>query len=94
VLTAAHQREVAWFDLEAVVPPKGFADGVEDRRGYLDDALAVRTHQMVVVTLLDEVVHSRPVPEPDGIDDAQPLELVEKPVHRGFGDVGVTLLHG
>ncbi len=91
--TPTGEREVAGLDLEREVAHHRLPQVVENPLRYFGDPAAVVADEVMVVGVLGEVVHSRTMSEPYMIDDPQPLEFVEEPVHRRLRDLRLLLLY-
>jgi hypothetical protein len=89
LVTAAGHREVALLELEGEVGAEPAAKRREGSIRDLDDVPTAFADE-VVMGVVDEVVHGRPVPEVDVVDDAETLELVEEAVDGGFVHVGLA----
>lgn len=84
---------MARVDLEAVLGANPTAEAAERLLGNLDHNPTPPADQMVV-RVVGEVVHGRTVAEVDVVDDTEPFEVLQEPVHRGLVDVGLAGLDG
>ena len=66
---------------------------IENLLRHLGHLAAIVADEVMVFGVLSEVVNGRAVAEPDMIHNAEPLEFVEKAVHRRLCDFGLILLH-
>ena len=80
VAAAAGEGEVEILGLEAMSVGEARQERLNVGERYVDRLAAVLTDQVVVRSLVDEVVDAGPMAEVDVAQIAEPLQHVERPV--------------
>lgn len=83
---------MAGLEFEPEVAQQPSSQLVEGLRRHLEHGGTVAAHE-VLVSVVDEVVHGRPVSEMGMVDDTELLEVIEKSVDRRLVHVRVDSLH-